>query len=125
MTHYDLPHEHDNNIQVVLEKMPTNENFSEAASIFQQLSDGTRLKILWLLCHTKECVTDIAAALGMSKAVVSHHLQLLRRSNLVTGERIGQEIHYSLANSREADLLHKTIESLFAITCPITKIKSS
>lgn len=125
MTHYDLPHEHDNNIQVVLEKMPTNENFSEAASIFQQLGDGTRLKILWLLCHTKECVTDIAAALGMSKAVVSHHLQLLRRSNLVTGERIGQEIHYTLANSREAELLHKTIDLLFEITCPIIKNKSS
>lgn len=125
MTHYDLPHEHDNNIQVVLEKMPTNENFFEAASIFQQLGDGTRLKILWLLCHTKECVTDIAAALGMSKAVVSHHLQLLRRSNLVTGERIGQEIHYTLANSREAELLHKTIDLLFEITCPIIKNKSS
>lgn len=125
MTHYDLPHEHDNNIQIVLEKMPTSENFSEAASIFQQLGDGTRLKILWLLCHTKECVTDIAAALGMSKAVVSHHLQLLRRSNLVTGERIGQEIHYTLANSREAELLHKTIDLLFEITCPIIKNKSS
>ena len=39
------------------------EKFSKAASVFSQLGDGTRLKILWLLCHTKECVTDIAAAL--------------------------------------------------------------
>lgn len=113
-----LPHNHDKNIQSILERMPEGEKFSEAAEIFAQLGDGTRLKILWLLCHTQECVTDIAAALGVSKAVVSHHLQLLRRDNLVTGTRSGQEIHYSLNNTEEARLLHKTIEAMFNITCP-------
>ena len=113
-----LPHNHDSNIQTVLAQMPENEKFSQAASLFQQLGDGTRLKIFWLLCHSKECVSDIAAALGMSKAVVSHHLQLLRRSNLVNGTRVGQEIHYSLNNTREADLLHKTLREIFDIPCP-------
>ena len=113
-----LPHNHDKNIQKILEKMPENEKFTQAASIFQQLGDGTRLKIFWLLCHSKECVSDIAAALGMSKAVVSHHLQLLRKSNLVKGTRVGQEIHYSLSDTHEVDLLHKTLGSLFEITCP-------
>ncbi len=121
MTNYKLPHEHDKNIQAVLEKMPESNKFSEAASIFQQLGDGTRLKILWVLCHSKECVSDIAAAVGMSKAAVSHHLQLLRRGGLVDSERVGQEIHYSLAKSREAALLHKTIDSLFEITCPTSE----
>ena len=113
-----LPHNHDKNINTVLERMPEGEKFSQAAEIFSQLGDGTRLRILWLLCHTQECVTDIAAALGVSKAVVSHHLQLLRRDNLVTGTRSGQEIHYSLSNTDEARLLHKTIEAMFNITCP-------
>ncbi len=113
-----LPHNHDKNINNVLEKMPDDEKFSHSAFIFQQLGDPTRLKILWILCHSRECVSDIAAAVGMSKAVVSHHLQLLRRSNLVTGTRIGQEIHYSLSGTHEADLLHKTIDSIFSITCP-------
>ena len=118
LTHYNLPHEHDHSISTVLDKMPDAEKFTQAASIFAQLGDGTRLRILWLLCHCKECVSDIAAALNLSKAVVSHHLQLLRRSNLVISERIGQEIHYSLADTREAQLLHQTIEAMFAITCP-------
>ncbi|MBQ3447757.1 MAG: winged helix-turn-helix transcriptional regulator [Synergistaceae bacterium] len=119
-----LPHNHDRNIQAILGMMPDGEKFSEAASVFAQLGDGTRLKILWLLCHTKECVSDIAAALGVSKAVVSHHLQLLRRENLVTGTRSGQEIHYSLSNTDEAKFLHATIEAMFNITCPSTNIDS-
>ena len=104
--------------------MPETGKFSEAAEIFSQLGDTTRLKILWLLCHTRECVSDIAAAVGVSKAVVSHHLQLLRRSGLVTAEREGQEIHYSLNVTDEAKLLHKTIEAMFKITCPSKNIDS-
>lgn len=114
----NLPHNHDKNIQAVLEKMPDDKKISNAASIFQQLGDPTRLKILWLLCHSRECVSDIAAAVGMSKAVVSHHLQLLRRAGLVTGTRVGQEIHYSLNETSEAKLLHKTIDEIFYVTCP-------
>ena len=102
--------------------MPESEKFLQAASVFSQLSDGTRLKILWLLCHSKECVSDIAAALGVSKAVASHHLQLLRMSGLVNGTRSGQEIHYSLNDTEEAKLLHKTIEAMFRITCPSQSI---
>ncbi len=113
-----LPHKHDKNILNVLEKMPDNEKFSQAASFFQQLGDPTRLKIFWILCHSKECVSDIAAAVGMSKAVVSHHLQLLRKSNLVKGTRVGQEIHYSLNSTHEAELLHKALGSILEITCP-------
>ncbi len=118
-----LPHNHDKNLCAVLERMPESRNFYEAASLFQLLGDGTRLKILWLLCHSRECVSDIAAAVGVSKAVASHHLQLLRRSGLVTGERVGQEIHYSLNDTNEAKLLHATIEAMFNMTCPSAIIK--
>lgn len=104
-----LPHEHNKNIQLILERMPQNEKFSHAASLFQILGDGTRLKILWLLYHSRECVSNIAAALDVSKAVASHHLQILRRNNLVNAERIGQEIHYSLNDTDEAELIHKIL----------------
>ena len=115
----NLPHNHDKNINRVLDNMPGNNKFADCAELFSQLGDPTRLKILWILCHSKECVSDIAAAVGMSRAVVSHHLQLLRKSDLVNAERVGQEIHYSLAASQEAKLLHQTIEAFFKITCPV------
>ena len=59
----NLPHNHDKNMQTVLTHMPGSEKFSECAEIFGQLGDGTRLRILWILCHSKECVSDIAAAI--------------------------------------------------------------
>lgn len=119
-----LPHNHGSNINKVLEEMPEGEKFSQAAEVFSQLGDGTRLKVLWILCHSRECVSDIAAAIGASKAVVSHHLQLLRRSGLVKAQREGQEIHYSLNDTKEAKLLHSTIEAMFKITCPAPDIDS-
>ncbi|MBQ7733577.1 MAG: winged helix-turn-helix transcriptional regulator [Synergistaceae bacterium] len=115
----NLPHNHDKNINTVLEHMPANEKFADCAELFTQLGDPTRLKILWILCHSRECVSDIAAVVGMSRAVVSHHLQLLRKSDLVNAERVGQEIHYSLADTQEAKLLHQTIEAFFKISCPV------
>lgn len=116
----NLPHDHNTNIKYVLDKMPDNEKFINTAEIFQKLGDPTRLKILWILFHSRECVSDIAAAVGMSKAVISHHLQILKRANLVNTQRIGQEIHYSFNDSLpEADLLHATIEAIFNIKCPV------
>ncbi len=111
----NLPHDHNTNIKSVLAKMPDNEKFINAAEIFQKLGDPTRLKILWILCHSRECVSDIAAAIGMSKAVISHHLQLLKRADLVKTQRIGQEIHYSINHTQEAELLHKTLNALIKI----------
>ena len=39
------------------------ENFQTVADIFALLADPSRLKIFWLLCHSKECVINIAQIL--------------------------------------------------------------
>lgn len=70
-----LPHNHGQNVENILDKMPDEKYFSDASAVFQQLCDGTRLRILWLLCHCEECGINIAAAIGMSTAAVSHHLK--------------------------------------------------
>lgn len=51
MPHYNLPHNHGQNIEKVLNKMPSAEGFKDISFLFQQLGDPTRLRILWLLCH--------------------------------------------------------------------------
>ena len=56
MSHYHLPHNHGQDIDKVLDKMPAEENFRDIAILFQQLSDPSRLRLLWLLCHSEECV---------------------------------------------------------------------
>ena len=57
--------------------------FFMAADVFSMLCDSTRLRILWLLCHTEECVSDIATAVEMSSPAVSHHLKTLKQSCFV------------------------------------------
>ena len=66
MSHYHLPHNHGQNIERVLERMPPPDGFQTTAATFQQLGDPSRLRILWLLCHSEECVCNIAAAFGIS-----------------------------------------------------------
>lgn len=118
MSHYNLPHNHGQNIEWVLDKMPSVEGFTNIAFLFQQLDDPTRLRILWLLCHCEECVCNIAAAVDMSAPAVSHHLRILKKSGIISSRREGKEVYYSLSDTQQAKLLHRSIDALFEISCP-------
>ena len=125
MSHYHLPHNHGQDIEKVLDKMPAEENFREIAFLFQQLSDPSRLRLLWLLCHSEECVCNLAAAVDMSAPAISHHLKNLKRSGLITSRREGKEVYYRAADTEAAKLLHHMIEKLIRIACPYTSQSES
>ncbi len=118
MSGVNLPHDHGQDIEKVLKRMPSADECSIVAEVFKQISDGSRMRILWLLCHCEECVSNIAAAMQMSDPAVSHHLKLLKKSGLIVSRREGKEIYYKLADTQTADLLHHIIEEMFRITCP-------
>lgn len=86
--------------------------------MFKMLSDGTRLKLFWLLCHCEECVVDLAAMMNMSSPALSHHLRMLRQAGLIVGTRKGKEMYYTAAKSRQAQTLHVMIESMADTVCP-------
>lgn len=113
-----LPHNHGEDINRILEHMPDQEHLAQAAEIFQQLCDSSRLRILWLLCHCEECGINIAAAVGMSNAAVSHHLKTLRLHNLIISRRAGKEVYYTLAENETARLVHQMIDDFFQMVCP-------
>ena len=119
MSGVNLPHDHGQNIEKVLERMPNVDECAIVAEVFKQISDGSRIRILWLLCHCEECVSNIAAAMNMSDPAVSHHLKLLKKSGLIVSRRDGKEIYYKLADTQTANLLHHIIEEMFRITCPL------
>lgn len=118
MTKITLPHDHGQNVENVLRKMPDQEACARTAEIFKQVSDGSRLRILWFLCHCEECVSNIAAAMEMSDPAVSHHLRLLKKSGLIVSRRDGKETYYRLADTDKAGLLHRVCEEMFEISCP-------
>lgn len=108
-----LPHDHGTGTQQALENMPRPQEFADVSATFGLISDSTRLQILWLLCHSEDCVMNIAAAVSMSSPAVSHHLRLLKQSGLVTSRKVGKEVHYRLAQTKDAALVHSIIDTAF------------
>ena len=113
MTHL---HGYDN--ELLAARMPQTEDCRRVADVFAQLGDGTRLKILWLLCHSEQCVTIIAALTGMSGPAVAHHLKLLKGSGLIVSRRDGREMLYRLGDTEECREIHRSIDALFHVRCP-------
>ena len=79
--------------------------------LLQALSDPTRRKILDMLKKKDLTAGEIADAFDMTKPSISHHLDILKRANLVVSEKEGQFINYSL-NTTELDELLKWIYKL-------------
>ncbi|QIT54908.1 metalloregulator ArsR/SmtB family transcription factor [Aquisalimonas sp. 2447] len=67
-------------------------------TFFRALSDATRLRcLLLLLAEEQLCVCEFVHALDLSQPRVSRHLGHLRDLGIVTDERRGQWVHYSLS----------------------------
>jgi len=65
------------------------------------VADDTRQQIMSLLCCQWLCVTDVVDKLGnVSQPTVSRHLKVLRERSLVTTERDGATVYYSLHDAR-------------------------
>ncbi|MGB9867020.1 MAG: autorepressor SdpR family transcription factor [Bacillota bacterium] len=64
--------------------------------VFFALSDPTRRKILESLNSRDMTAGEIAELFPMSKPSISHHLNVLKEAGLVSCEKRGQHIVYSL-----------------------------
>lgn len=73
---------------------------AEPAAIFATLGDPTRLRLLKLLFKHRTsggvCVNSLAGLLGVTPSAVSQHLRTLKAIGLVSGERRGNYVHYSI-----------------------------
>ncbi len=63
---------------------------------FQALADPTRRKILELLKKRDMAAGEIAKFFDIALPSLSHHLNVLKRADLITFRRQGQELIYSL-----------------------------
>jgi DNA-binding transcriptional ArsR family regulator len=116
-TEIHLPHDHGYKTSTVLKTMPEQETFDRIASTFDLISDPTRVKILWLLCHTEDCVANIAAAVEMSSPAVSHHLRVFKQAGLLAHRKNGKEVYYTLADTDEARQIHHIVDIVFNLNC--------
>ena len=112
-----LPHDHHKSFPSTVQQLPEAMRFEPVAQVFKQLSDACRCRIFLLLCHSEECVINIAAFMNMSSPAVAHHLKLLKVSGLVQTRREGKEVFYRAAQSNLAQELHRMIEKVMNLSC--------
>ena len=112
-----LPHDHHKSFPSTVQQLPEAMRFEPVAQVFKQLSDACRCRIFLLLCHSEECVINIASMVGMSSPAVSHHLKQLKAGHLITSRRSGKEMYYKAAETEQAQLLHHVIEQIVQVAC--------
>ena len=64
--------------------------------VWSALADPTRRKILTLLKAQDLNAGEIAEQFNMTKPSISHHLSILKQAELVSAQKQGQNIVYSL-----------------------------
>ncbi|NIG54398.1 autorepressor SdpR family transcription factor [Chitinophaga sp. Cy-1792] len=74
-------------------------------NIFKALNDQTRRDILALLKQGDLTAGEIADHFDFSRPTISHHLDLLKQAELITSEKKGQFITYSLNTTVMDELL--------------------
>ncbi|MBU2976491.1 autorepressor SdpR family transcription factor [Zobellia sp. B3R18] len=73
--------------------------------LFKALNDETRRRIIELLKDKDMNAGEIADEFNISKPSISHHLDILKRADLIISEKKGQFVQYSLNTSILEDLL--------------------
>ncbi len=72
------------------------DNVRELSRIFKVLSVDTRVRIIQSLKSGPLCVNALARRLDITPAAVSQHLRILRDAGIVSDEKRGYYVHYSL-----------------------------
>ena len=71
-------------------------DFRRAADVFKALSNPSRVMIVNALAEGKRCVADLTKLVQLDISTVSAHLAVLRRVGILTDERRGTQVFYSL-----------------------------
>jgi len=85
-----------------------NDGINDWASILKMIGHPQRLAILYTLCRRKSSVKDLQDQLSMPQSVLSQHLGLLRRANIVKRKKEGTLAIYSIGQDR----LHKLMDTI-------------
>ncbi len=82
----------------------------QLAEVFHLIGDANRLRIVFACLDEPVCVSDMAARLGLSPSLVSHHLRLLKAARLLGSERRGKQVFYRAADAHIRSVLRDMAE---------------
>lgn len=74
--------------------------------LVKAIAHPTRLEILHIITEGgPRCVCELIPALGLDQSNVSQHLAILRQAGVLSAQRDGTRVVYSLANPKMAGVL--------------------
>lgn len=88
------------------------------------LGDPKRVLLLYALSQGPQCVNELVGMLDVPQSTVSRHLSVLRERGLVSTERQGTSVYYTLTDRRviEAlDLLRAILATQLAAEASLTQ----
>ncbi len=74
----------------------TREHFEERSAVLKALAHPSRLMIVDELSRGERCVRDLTELVGHDISTVSKHLNLLKKSGIVTDDKRGKQVYYRL-----------------------------
>ena len=100
---------------------PSKEQVNAQAEWVSAFGEPTRLRIIRALSTGEKTVTELAKIAGTEVVNVSHHLGILKAAGVVTVERDGRFMWYTLASEAVATAtqLQMTHESGTKMTIPL------
>lgn len=72
-------------------------NFTENAKVFKALCDEKRLCILKMLQSGEKCACKLLEELHIAQPTLSHHMNILVESGIVSPRKEGKWTHYSIS----------------------------
>ncbi len=75
------------------------------ARFFRALAHPVRIRILEILTHGGRTVQELQDHLALGQPIVSQHLAVLRNQGIVTAQKEGLSVRYTLRDAAVADLL--------------------
>ncbi len=75
-------------------------------AILKALADETRLNIIEALSEGRKCVNEIFPKVNRTQSTVSIHLGLLEEAGILSSQREGKKVFYSIKDSRVSDILN-------------------
>ena len=96
-------------VRGVLPALPDARTAEAVTNVFRALADPTRVTILHALSLVSLCNSDLASILGISESAISHQMRELRLLRIVTAERKGRMVYYSLTDSHVRHVLQDAL----------------
>ena len=84
----------------------------EVEKLGKGIGNANRYRILEVLMKGPQTVTHIVKKVELSQPAVSQHLKTLKDYNLVTDNKDGQEVYYSINVAHTTKLLTLLVSSL-------------